>query len=140
MLVLHSHTTSENLIFSENINLNHENSNRIPTFCGSLLTILMIMSTLFMGFIFGKDLINKNKPMITQSTTFVDNSSLTIEKDYFLMFGMRSLRFQLIHKNIISNLSVEGKIHYLENAIAFPSESVEMKFTDCRDSDLKKDY
>ncbi len=56
------------------IGLEFDNSTRFRSIYGSILSILIIISLIIMGFLFGSEVYKREKPYVTYSNVYSENS------------------------------------------------------------------
>lgn len=122
--------------FSDNISFTHNESKRLNSTIGLVLTCIMVLLTATITLLFGKEIFNKSKPYVSESIEFNNNSKHILQKDSFLMFSLKYKSFELINSRVSSSLKIVGYIYTIEKSVLIGNETLKLNFTECREEEL----
>lgn len=121
--------------FSEHISFNYNESKRINSTVGMLLTMIVVFLSASLCIVFGKDTYYKTTPTVSQTQNYLENSIVT-KNNLFFFF-----RFQLYGGTIFDKAFdylkfVHRRLYYEDAALVKVTEE-DVVFENCNDSHFK---
>lgn len=122
--------------FSENISLNFNQAKKINTVSGMLLTMVVIICSVVLALIFGKEVYNRTNPSVSQSNYFVSDSIVKGENLLFF-FNVRNFGGTMF-ANPFDYFDLNAYTLKGRDAVVYESYYYDLNITKCNEQHFEK--